>query len=213
MYRTSKNENNCFFLRCLSRGDYATRLMSHTKMVAKSARVQKLRNCTEAKRLIEKQKKTKSKSAKKEKRKKERNSWMRDWAMEEKNNGTKNMLIIELITKSNSNTSEKIHFFLKLENDRISPSRDTTVSSSFLNVAVVALLKAGQVRPYRCNRPGVLPLTGHLLLCYTHLHPTGRGAQGTPGRSGGLACLLAGWLAGWRVWLKLTDCVFKTGWF
>lgn len=56
MYRTSKNENNCFFPRCISRGDYATRLMSHTKMVAKSARVQKLRNCTEAKRLIEKQK-------------------------------------------------------------------------------------------------------------------------------------------------------------
>lgn len=83
MYRTSKNENNCFFPRCISRGDYATRLMSHTKMVAKSARVQKLRNCTEAKRLIEKHKKNKNKvSAKKEKRK--RNSWMRDWAMEEK---------------------------------------------------------------------------------------------------------------------------------
>lgn len=69
MYRTSKNENNCFFLRCLSRGDYATRLMSHTKMVAKSARVQKLRNCTEAKRLIEKQKKQKIRVQKKKKEK------------------------------------------------------------------------------------------------------------------------------------------------
>lgn len=66
MYRTSKHENNCFFPRSISRGDYATRLMSHTKTVAKSARVQKLRNCTEAKRLIEKQKlNKKNKSAKK----------------------------------------------------------------------------------------------------------------------------------------------------
>lgn len=56
MYRTSKHENNCFYPRCISHGDDATRLMSHTNMVAKSARVQKLRNCTEAKRLIEKNK-------------------------------------------------------------------------------------------------------------------------------------------------------------